>query len=244
MILGRIIPHSFKLLLRERLLNHYKIPWNRHDVPVVLGEYLRRREEITLLDVGASNGDFAEKLRRLCGVKKALLIEPQPLRCEELHKRFHQQDFKVVCAAAANRRGTLEMEVLNWDYSSSILKVRRDRPEVNASLDLGVREVLHCRVDTLDAFCTEKQFLDPVDLLKIDVQGAEHLVLAGAPELLKRTSAVWTEISFQRLYEGSAQIETIISVCRDNGFMLKNISEAFRGANGELLEADALFVKL
>lgn len=47
----------------------------------------------------------------------------------------------------------------------------------------------------------------------------------------------------RQLYEGSAKIETVISICRKNGFVLKGISEAFRGSNGELFEADALFVK-
>ncbi len=243
MLFGRLLPRSFKLLVRERLLNYYQIPWNRHGVPHVLGEYLRGCGEITLIDVGASDGEFAEKLKQLCAVRKALLIEPQPSRCEELERRFSARDFKVVCAAAADRRGTLELEILNWDYSSSILKVRRDLPAVNARMDLGVREVVPCRMDTLDLLCEEQQFLDPVDLLKIDVQGAEHLVLTGAIKLLKRTSAIWTELSFQQLYEGSAKIETIVSICRENGFVLKGISEAFRGANGELFEADALFVR-
>jgi FkbM family methyltransferase len=45
---------------------------------------------------------------------------------------------------------------------------------------------------TLDAFCSEKG-IDTVDFLKIDVEGAEHRVLKGADQILRRTSCVQFE---------------------------------------------------
>jgi len=203
---------------------------------------LNGKRDIMLVDIGASEGEFTMQVQRFCGIGRALLIEPQPSRCEQLRRKFSPPDYAVVCSAVGESERSMEMEVLRWDYSSSILPVIRNRPEVNAMIDLNVRELIRCRVATLDKICSEQQFDGDVDLLKVDVQGAEHLVLAGARMTLRKTKLLWAEVSFQPLYEGSVTIEGLIKICREHGFLLKHLSEGFRGANGELLQADALFV--
>ena len=86
--------------------------------------------------------------------------------------------------------------------------------------------------------------MDPVDLLKLDVQGVEHRVLAGASETLARTRLLWMEMSFQPLYAGSETIEKMIALCRQKGWVLSHLEEGFRSSEGELLQVDALFVPL
>lgn len=205
---------------------------------------LNGKRDIVLVDIGASDGEYALQVQHFCGIGRALLIEPQPSRCEQLHQKFSAPNYNVVCSAVGECERNIEMEVLRWDYSSSILPVKRDRPEVNSMIDLNVREVIQCRVATLDQICSEQHFDCGIDLMKIDVQGAEHLVLEGAKETLKKTKLLWTEVSFQPLYEGSVTIEGIIKLCREQGFVLKHLTEGFQGANGELLQADALFVPI
>ena len=82
------VPFSCKLRLREWVLTQYRIPFSRFDVPGPLIERFRNNGPITLIDIGASSGEFAASLDRFCGVKEALLIEPIPARCGELKRRF------------------------------------------------------------------------------------------------------------------------------------------------------------
>jgi FkbM family methyltransferase len=241
--LKRIVPLRAKHWIKELALPSVGIPWNRYGLPCHLIEHLPKTGELTLIDVGASNGEFAATLNKYIPLKKALFVEPQPQRIHELKQTFRGDEFHFACAAATDRSESRKMEVLNWDYSSSILPVKRDVPGVNEVIDLGVREIIDCRSATLDELCYETGWEGDVDLLKIDVQGAEHLVLQGAAKTLKRTKVIWIEVSFKPLYEGSSTIETIIRLCDQSGFALTHIDEGFRGSSGELLQGDGLFTR-
>jgi hypothetical protein len=132
------------------------------------------------------------------------------------------------------------MEVLKFDYSSSILPVRRDLPDAGV-VDLDVREKIKCRVATLDSVITEAQWKKNIDLLKIDVQGAELMVLRGAEQTLPHVHFVYTEISFTPLYEGSCIFPEVYDYLRASDFRLLSLREGFRGKDGELFQGEALF---
>jgi FkbM family methyltransferase len=239
----KVVPFSAKMRLREWVLTQYRIPFSRFGVPPVLVGYLRGHAPVSLIDIGASSGEFTETLSKVCPLRDALLIEPIPKRCQELKSRFADRPFRIVCNAVGDKEAELQMDVLKWDYSSSILPVLRSDANVTSEIDLEVSETITTRLRPLDHICRDAGMTAPVDLLKIDVQGAEHLVLAGARETLRRVRAIWIEVSFRPLYEGAARFEAIYDQCRKAGFRLANMAEGFRGQDGELLQADALFIR-
>jgi hypothetical protein len=84
--------------------------------------------------------------------------------------------------------------------------------------------------------------LDHVDLLKVDVQGAEDKVLAGAIESLSMIFAIWIEVSFKPLYEGSAIYSEIYRTL-DKDFRLVDMQPAFRAPDAEILQSNMLFLR-
>ena len=122
-----------------------------------------------------------------------------------------------------NKDGSTEMENVNWDYSSSILPVK---PFVGGSdrvIDLRVREKVRVDVRTLDGLLKAVGWNEPIDLLKIDVQGAELLVLNGASDCTNRTrlhltqlipAHRLTEAYLLRLVEGMAFSAAILTSLR------------------------------
>jgi FkbM family methyltransferase len=241
--LKRFIPYPAKVWWREKILNYYGIPDSRYGIPGALVKRFRGKPPITLIDVGASRGDFTQSLSRFCGISKALLIEVQPKRCEELRRKFPQSNIQILCAAAGSQKGEAEIEILQWDYSTSLLKINRSDRIAFGSNDFSVREKIETQIIPLDDICKDAAFLEPVDLLKLDVQGAEGMVLQGSSETLHRVRAVWTEVSFRPLYEGSITFSEIYDLFRNADFRLAALDDAFRGVNGELLQSDALFVQ-
>ena len=80
-------------------------------------------------------------------------------------------------------------------------------------------------------------------MLKIDVQGAEAQVLAGASQILNRTRFVWIEFSFKPLYENSPTFFDIFAQMDAAGFGLLELTPEFRAPNREVLQADGLFFR-
>jgi FkbM family methyltransferase len=239
----KYIPFTAKLWLREKLLNFYGVPCSRYGVPTALVSRFWGKPPITLVDVGASKGDFAQSLLMFCGISKALLIEMQPKRCEELRHKFPQNTFQVLCSGVGDKEEEVEIDILEWDYSTSLLKINLKDRNAFGNQDYSVRERISTKVLPLDRICSESGFVETIDLLKLDVQGAEGMVLEGARETLRQVTAVWTEVSFRPLYEGSITFTEIYDFFYRADFHLVSLNDAYRGVNGELLQADALFVQ-
>ena len=84
---------------------------------------------------------------------------------------------------------------------------------------------------------------DPVALLKIDVQGAESMVIAGAGETLKRTAAVLLEILFVSHYEKDSDFADLNRAMRDRGFTLVGLGKPFATGRHPALWVDACYVQ-
>jgi FkbM family methyltransferase len=239
--LAGLVPSTFKSRIKEQAANLFGFRWNRFGLPISLAEALNKGKPITLIDVGASAGHFTAATREYCGIKKCLMIEPLPERMEELRARFLGNEFFFADAAASSSTGTADMDILNFDETSSLLDIRRDFPGVAEAVDIGVRDKIEVRVAPLDELCREFGIRDDVDLLKIDVQGFEREVVLGATETLQRTRLIWIELNLQELYLGCSTIEGMIRLLSERGFLLRALENGFASSRGELLQVDALF---
>lgn len=158
---------------------------------------------LSIVDVGAStHGRGTEPYASLLATGQAHVtgFEPDPKALAELQSvypadgRHHFLPHFVGDGRAAVFHST------NWFMTSSLLAP--DPAVMNAYQNLGeiTRETGASPVDTVR--------LDDViarggmDLLKIDVQGAEGMVFAGATARLPECLVVWTEVEFVPLYEG------------------------------------------
>ena len=114
--------------------------------------------------------------------------------------------------------------------------------ENSAHYDAGnlvVRAVATARLDTLVA--AEK--LPPANLIKIDVQGAELDVIAGAKTALSRCEALIIELSLASYNKDAPLIGETLPAITQLGFRCVYICEFHRAPAGNVLQADLLFVK-
>lgn len=150
-----------------------------------LGFYVEQlRAGMTVLDVGANVGELTVLFSRLAGDTGVVhAFEPTRAadRLESACAALGRPNVVVnrVAVGAAAGRATLHVydeEHLSW---SSFV----ERPLADYGLEVLPPEAIEVDVVTLDEYCAAAT-IEQVDLLKIDVEGAEVDVLRGARELL------------------------------------------------------------
>ena len=87
--------------------------------------------------------------------------------------------------------------------------------------NIGLREDIPMTTRTLDSI----RDLGDVDLLKIDIQGAEVKVFQGAERVLRDVLVVIPEVRFYRLYEDEPMLGGVDTELRRHGFTLHKFTE-------------------
>lgn len=80
-----------------------------------------------------------------------------------------------------------------------------------------VQDTIELDCIRLDALCGELG-IDVIDLIWLDLQGAELLALQSAGGLLEKTRYIYTEVSHRPLYQGQCLFDDIDAFLKSNGF--------------------------
>jgi FkbM family methyltransferase len=240
--LKRFIPNDLKQEVKYFLFNILKLKYSRSFVPLEILEWLPKNKPITFFDIGACAGDFSRNISGEYQIKKGILVEPVTKIIPELENNFPDKSrFLIINAAIADKVGEADFYISeDASFVSSLLRIDNKGGELN-SLNLADPFLTKIQMLTIDQIAGEQR-LQEVDLIKVDVQGAEHLVLLGATDTLKKTKLVYTEFSFKPLYAGSSTFFDLYKIMYANNFILANVSNGYRSDKGELLQGDALYI--
>ncbi len=153
----------------------------------------------SILDVGVKT--CAYELRRAFPDLHHVLMEPIVEYNDEMKKNYEKTgtSFEVINAAICDRDGEVRLKTST---------VYADKPISHARITSdGSDDGEHRTVPsmTLDRIVEDRELPGPF-LLKVDVDGAELLVLKGAREVLKRTSVVVIETGFTNMVERAAAL--------------------------------------
>jgi len=195
-----------------------------------------------VIDVGANAGQFLTSFLSVLDAEEIDAFEPNPDVYGKLQKtiRSSRLEGKVRLhnVALGSETGSLELNVTSDSDFSSLLTPKSEL-ERRFGEPVGVVKRIAVPVKRLDDCAKSK----PVDLLKIDVQGFERQVIAGATQLLSRTKAILMEVSFKHYYEGDSHFTDIERLLSDqHDFRLYNFSDPWRDADYSLGQADAMFL--
>lgn len=194
----------------------------------------------TVVDVGANIGQFAVASSRLFHSVVVYPVEPDPRVAEQLRKNVGMLVAENVrVTAVGDSVGSATFHVNRDPQVSSMLMLGKDR--IESFPDSRVVEEITVPVTTLDVLFDGVTLAEPI-LLKIDVQGFEDRVIAGASVLLERVRWVLMEVSFSKLYEEERDFETIVELLRQHGFkFVRPMNFHVSPKTGEIIEMDALF---
>lgn len=196
----------------------------------------------TVLDIGANVGQYSAQLRSSGFAGRIVSVEPLPDAFEELSRRAAKDaNWQTINSAVGAEPGSTVLNVSANSYSSS-LRAMTSTHEAAAPGSKVVRQH-DVRVRTVVDIVAELG-LDPArTLLKVDTQGFEPEVLAGAADLLPTFAAVQLELSSVELYEGQQLFLPIAARLVANGFEVWSLDPGISDQAGRLLQCDALFVR-
>ena len=200
-----------------------------------------------VVDVGAFDGRFSESCLRALAPRRLIAFEPTRESHGLVVRRL--RGFPQATAlelAVGDREGDLRFGRYPLDNGNSALEMNPDVQRRYESAPPArpvhvLREERIVRQSRLDV-ALKDQGVSRVDVLKIDVQGAERAVLEGARETLSRTTVVLVEVLFHEHYLGAALFPELDALLRRAGFLLHGFPSQWRGPRGELLHADAIYV--
>lgn len=198
-----------------------------------------RYEYSTVIDVGAHHGQFALFARRRFPGARILSFEPLAQAVATLERtRAVVGDMIVLAAAVSSEDGEAPFVVSRATDSSSLREI------LPAYVDAfpGTEAASTCVVRTvaLDSAVDPHELERPC-LLKIDVQGGELDVLAGAERMLKSVDGVLVECSFVEFYAAQPLVADVVSHLHARGFALTDVSSLVRDRRRVCLQADLLF---
>jgi FkbM family methyltransferase len=205
--------------------------------------HLPRLQYRWIIDGGANRGAFTDAFLRLHRPERIVLVEAIPELAENLRARYADDArISVVAAALSDTNGRAQFEINRSDASSSLLPIDPRNSEWFAR-DLAVARTIQVSTLTLPELMS-REGLQTIDLLKLDLQGAERLVLTGGAEVLDRVQVIYTEVFFEQLYAGAWLFWEMNEFLSHRGFKLCGLSNIVHAADGDLVQANATFRRM
>jgi FkbM family methyltransferase len=212
--------------------------------PLGLGYHLvklmRTYDVDCVLDVGANEGQFGTMLRK-SGYRGAMIsFEPLGVAYGKLQARASADAaWSTRRLALGDHAGTLALNVMAGPTISSLLEPQKwwsdqwDGARVQRTEEVSVA--------TLDDLAPEIPYHRI--FLKIDTQGYDLKVLAGATGALEHVVGVQTEMSVIPLYEGMPDYIETLQAMRALGFAPSGIFPVLFDEHFQAIEFDGVFVR-
>lgn len=199
----------------------------------------------TVIDIGANSGQYASDLRMAAYTGRIVSFEPLS-EAFSLLLRNASKDPLWECrqCAVGDVDGMISINVAgNAGASSSILPMLKSHQDAFPPANyIGTEQV---PIHRLDGLTPKVVGPNSVVFLKIDVQGFEKQVIAGAQSTISdHVVGMQLELSFIPLYEGGMLIREALDVVYSLGFTLTGLLPGFADPRtGRMLQADGIFFR-
>ena len=216
--------------------------FNRYSDPQTMQKKLITKDRPVIFDVGAHLGVTYTKYRKFFPRAEIHLVEPFAASAERLRSQTKNDPCSYLHQIAlSNHDGERTLHVNAASSTNSLSSLRMSASSTWNSNKLKQVGKITVDVLTLDRLCKEID-IKFIDILKIDVQGAELSVLQGAKNLLEnqRIGLLQFEFIVVDTYENQDPFSEYLALLESYNYQLIDIYQPLR-RNGQLLQFDLLF---
>jgi FkbM family methyltransferase len=187
-------------------------------------------DPVFVLDIGANIGQWNREFSKLFPTSRIKSFEANS-SCE---KYLQDLDY-TICLLGDEDEKVVDFYKTNLNgptpTGASVFR------ELHTLYDDSSLTIDKMKMKKLDTLLRDQK----IDLMKLDVQGAELLVLNGAQEILKNTDFVLMEVSVMKYNKGSPLISEVINYMANKEFNVFDIVDV-KYIHDLCVQCDILFV--
>ena len=231
------------MLWVKRICTNYLKKKGRYLGRYPLAQYLSDLRIDCVLDVGANVGQYGKELRSIGYSGRIESFEPLSAAHDKLSVISGKDNsWNAHQFALGAKNADLKINIGKSTATSSILPISSELDSGFNNLDyVGVESIV---VKPLDEIFGEISNGANQVFMKIDAQGYEGEILAGATSVLSQIKGMQIEVSLSRVYEGEELVEDIVGHLRKHGLIPYWIINGFRNENTmQLFQADIIFIR-
>ncbi|WP_413758108.1 FkbM family methyltransferase [Streptomyces sp. MMBL 11-3] len=197
-----------------------------------------------VFDVGANTGQYGKGLRRFGYTGRIVSFEPVSDTFAKLRRSAENDPDWHVYNFALGREEAVQSIHVDWKSMNSLLppseygKERYRRFAKGRTEEIEVRRLDDVMQKALEGI------EDPRPYLKMDTQGFDMEVFAGAGERISEFVGLQSEVAALRLYEGSPAMGEAVAAYEAAGFGVTGMYPVTRDpATGRVVEFDCVMVR-
>jgi len=194
-----------------------------------------------IIDVGAYTGQTVNEYLSTFPAATIFAFEPTPVSFSQLIEIFGDNNqVKCLNLAISNVNDEITFNINDFSPTNSVLSTDKAADTYWGNELLNTVETVAVQSRTLDEICRTEN-IRHIDILKLDVQGAELQVLHGAEQLLndKRISIIYLEVIFVPTYNEQSTYFEIGELLSSKGYNLYGMFNLTY--DKRLKQADMLF---
>ena len=214
-----------------------------------------KNEEIIIFDIGSCEGEDSIRYAKMFPKSKIFAFEPLLDNCEIINRQLKKYDVTQVSLfqiALSDNVGIAKFHVSSgspehlpntddWNYGNKSSSLLAPDQVLHHHSWLKFDQEIDVETDTLSNFC-EKHMVDHIEIIHMDVQGAELAVLRGAGEMLKKIKAIWMEVENVSLYKDQPLARETQEFMESHGF--KKLKDTVSNISGDHLYVRESFCKI
>lgn len=177
----------------------------------------------TVVELGARMGEDEDWIRETCcETAHYVMVEAEIRNCQVIMDKGIHQTRRLILGAVASYSGTAEFwGAMDGDNISGSGSIKKPTKHMQIFPLVEFIEDMHTHVPcwTLDDIF-EYEWLSKIDLLWVDVQGAEGDVIAGGKKALSHSRYLFIETEDRELYEGMIFKDRLLEVMKEMNWKL------------------------
>ncbi len=219
----------------EKILSFLIDIYDKNIHQVQIFSFLRKIDIKIIFDVGAHKGEFLKSIKKLENYEKIYSFEPQKKIYEENRQLNEKYKISYLNLAISDYSGLKTLKINKKSSTSTFSEINSSSTwyKIKSLLISGNTKTSfiseeEVKTITLDDFCLENK-VENIDLLKIDTEGHEKEVLAGANNLFSKKKVKYILIEFHssKMYKNYDKIYIENLLFKNNFILLKKFKFPF-----------------